>query len=87
MPRLSLFVVTLAFAFAAGGAALAEERPPLEVELMSFNIRYGTANDGPDHWRHRHEMVFDVIDQRGGDFVGLQEAVAFQIDAIREAVP
>ncbi|MEX2672205.1 MAG: endonuclease/exonuclease/phosphatase family protein [Phycisphaeraceae bacterium] len=87
MPRLSLFVVTLAFAFAAGGAALAEEPPPFEVDLMSFNIRFGTANDGPDHWRHRHEMVFDVIDRRGGDFVGLQEAVAFQIDAIREAVP
>jgi endonuclease/exonuclease/phosphatase family metal-dependent hydrolase len=54
---------------------------------MSFNIRYGTANDGENHWKNRREMVFDVIRDRHSDVVGLQEALRFQIDEIRKAVP
>jgi endonuclease/exonuclease/phosphatase family metal-dependent hydrolase len=56
---------------------------PLTVSAMTFNIRFGTAADGPDHWLHRGEFCIDVIDRHGGDFVGLQEALRFQIDAIR----
>ena len=28
---------------------------------MSFNIRYGTAKDGENHWTARREMLFDVV--------------------------
>lgn len=59
----------------------------LEVKVMSFNIRYGTANDGENRWPNRHEMVFDVIRNHKSDVVGLQEALKFQIDEILEAVP
>jgi endonuclease/exonuclease/phosphatase family metal-dependent hydrolase len=54
---------------------------------MSFNIRYGTADDGPDHWNNRKMMVFETIRQFGPDILGLQEALDFQIDQIRQAVP
>jgi endonuclease/exonuclease/phosphatase family metal-dependent hydrolase len=54
---------------------------------MSFNIRYGTAKDGINHWSERREMLFDVIRERDADLVGLQEALAFQIDEILAAVP
>lgn len=57
------------------------------VKILSFNIRYGSADDGADAWPHRREMVYDVIRERDSDFVGLQEALRFQIDDIREAVP
>jgi endonuclease/exonuclease/phosphatase family metal-dependent hydrolase len=58
----------------------------LEVRVMSFNIRYGTANDGENHWKNRKEMVFDVLRNHRPDVVGLQEALGFQIDQIRKAV-
>ncbi len=58
-----------------------------EVGVMSFNIRYGTADDGPNHWRHRREAVVGLIDRRGEDFIGLQEALRFQIDEIVSGVP
>jgi endonuclease/exonuclease/phosphatase family metal-dependent hydrolase len=58
----------------------------LEVRVMSFNIRYGTANDGENHWKNRHEMVFDVLRNHRPDVVGLQEALGFQIEQIRKAV-
>jgi endonuclease/exonuclease/phosphatase family metal-dependent hydrolase len=59
----------------------------LELRIMSFNIRYGTANDGENHWKNRKEMVFDVLRDHKPDIVGLQEALDFQIAEIRNALP
>ena len=59
----------------------------LELRVMSFNIRYGSANDGDNHWKNRREMVFEVIRDHPSDVVGLQEALRFQMDEIREAHP
>ena len=61
------------------------ERLPLTV--MTFNIRYGTANDGENHWSRRREMLFDVVREQAADLLGVQEALAFQIDEIVAAVP
>lgn len=33
----------------------------LQVRLLTFNIRYGTANDGDNAWPHRQEMVGNVM--------------------------
>lgn len=60
-------------------------RDPLHV--MSFNIRYGTAKDGVNHWSERREMLLDVIRERDADLIGLQEALGFQIDEIVAAAP
>lgn len=62
------------------------EAKGLEVRVMSFNIRYGTAKDGENHWKNRTEMVFDVLRNHRPDVVGLQEALGFQIEQIRKAV-
>jgi len=59
----------------------------LKLRIMSFNIRYGSANDGENHWKNRKEMVCDVIRDHPSDVVGLQEALRFQIDTIRQAHP
>lgn len=58
-----------------------------ELRIMTFNIRYGSANDGENHWKNRKEMVCDVIRNHPSDVVGLQEALRFQMDEIREAHP
>jgi len=58
----------------------------LELRVMSFNIRYGTANDAENHWKNRREMVFDVFRNHRPDIVGLQEALNFQIAEIRKAL-
>ncbi len=61
------------------------EGQPLTV--MSFNIRYGTADDGENSWPQRRELVFDVIREHDPDVLGTQEALRFQLDEIRAAVP
>ncbi|MBN2473295.1 MAG: endonuclease/exonuclease/phosphatase family protein [Pirellulales bacterium] len=79
----ALLLATAAAVFSAGDGAAAD----LSVKVLSFNIRYGTAADGANAWPHRQEMVFEVIRTQQPDFCGLQEALRFQIDAIRKAVP
>jgi len=59
----------------------------LELRIMTFNIRYGSANDGENSWNKRKEMVCDVIRNHPSDVVGLQEALRFQMDSIREDLP
>jgi endonuclease/exonuclease/phosphatase family metal-dependent hydrolase len=57
------------------------------LSVMTFNIRYGTAKDGDNAWPNRKEMVCDVLRKYDPDIVGLQEALRFQIDDIRAALP
>ncbi len=58
-----------------------------ELLVMTFNIRYGTANDGENSWDKRKALVFGVLRKHGPDVVGLQEALRSQIDDIRAALP
>jgi endonuclease/exonuclease/phosphatase family metal-dependent hydrolase len=57
------------------------------IAVMTFNIRYGTARDGDNHWTLRRALLFDVIREQRADIIGLQEALDAQIRDITEAVP
>lgn len=59
----------------------------VELCVLSFNIRYGTARDGPNRWENRRDLVVQVLEDHSPDVVGLQEALRFQIDEIRKALP
>ncbi|CAN5913521.1 endonuclease/exonuclease/phosphatase family protein [soil metagenome] len=76
----------LLFLSVVGSEAEAREEAD-ELRVSSFNIRFGTANDGPDHWDHRADLVVQVFQDQMPDIAGLQEALKFQIDAILEALP
>ena len=49
---------------------------------MSFNIRVGTAADGEDAWDKRKGLVYQVFKDQDADFIGVQEALTFQLVAI-----
>ncbi|MEE2777642.1 MAG: endonuclease/exonuclease/phosphatase family protein [Acidobacteriota bacterium] len=59
----------------------------IEVRAMSFNVRYGSAEDGPNHWLKRRESVIETLASDDFDFIGLQEALPFQIEEIAAALP
>jgi endonuclease/exonuclease/phosphatase family metal-dependent hydrolase len=75
----------LALTFAQAPAPQPVQAAPLAV--MSFNIRYGTANDGENHWLKRREQLFALLREQQADVVGLQEALHGQIEEILQAVP
>ncbi|MBM3289046.1 MAG: endonuclease/exonuclease/phosphatase family protein, partial [Candidatus Hydrogenedentes bacterium] len=73
------------FILLALGAFVTHAATPLAV--MSFNVRYGTANDGPDHWNKRKDIVVDAILSSNPDIVGTQECLDFQADYIVSQLP
>jgi endonuclease/exonuclease/phosphatase family metal-dependent hydrolase len=85
--RALLVFVCLCLCGCGRGRAKSGALPDPELTVMSFNIRYGTANDGENRWENRRQMVFDVIAEHRPDVLGLQEALKFQIDAILAGVP
>ncbi len=81
-------VTALAPALATALPAQAPPRPAAEpMAVMSFNIRYGTADDGDNHWTKRREQLFALLRAENPDLIGLQEALRFQVDEILAAVP
>ncbi|MGE3180222.1 MAG: endonuclease/exonuclease/phosphatase family protein [Phycisphaerae bacterium] len=58
-----------------------------KVRVMTFNIRLGSANDGPDRWEVRAPRVIETIRESNSDVVGLQEAESFQTRALLAALP
>ncbi len=56
------------------------------LRVMSFNVRYGTANDGAHAWPHRSEAVVGTIADHAPHLLGVQEALRFQLDEIGAAL-
>jgi endonuclease/exonuclease/phosphatase family metal-dependent hydrolase len=61
----------------SGPAAAAEA-----IRVMSFNIRYGTADDGVNAWPKRKQFLIDTISAFDPDLLGTQETLAFQRDEL-----
>lgn len=74
MTRSPLYLVLLLLSFLLAGTTRAE------VRVMSFNIRLGTAADGPNHWDLRKDRVVEAILKFGPDLLGTQEVINFQRD-------
>lgn len=68
-------------------AALVTALPPLEIKVMTYNLRFATAPDGENAWRHRRAALIALVKKHDPDVLGVQEALASQIDELRAALP
>ncbi|WP_437939662.1 endonuclease/exonuclease/phosphatase family protein [Sorangium sp. So ce341] len=71
----------------AGGAGGSIAASPMELDLMTFNIRYANTSDGVNYWPNRRELVYQVIRDANPDVLGVQEALRSQLDDLRGALP
>lgn len=55
-----------------------------DLKVMSFNIRYGKAKDGDNHWSKRHQLVVKTIRNYEPDLLGTQETLKFQGEYLQE---
>lgn len=57
------------------------------VKVMTYNIRFGTANDGDNAWENRKDAAAAmVLDQKPAVF-GVQEALDFQLEFLKQNCP
>ncbi len=80
-----LAIATLILGLASSPITSAQSPQP--VRVMSFNIRYGTANDGINRWELRKEFLAQTIRNFDPDLLGTQETLASQRDFLAESFP
>ena len=59
----------------------------MALEVMTFNIRTSSGRDGDDAWSFRKELVAETIGRSNPQLLGLQEALADQIEYLEGALP
>lgn len=76
-------ILVVAMSFFLAVAAVGETAFP----VMTFNVRYGTAADGENHWEKRKDLLVDTIRQQDPVVLGVQECLVFQAEYIVEKLP
>lgn len=91
-PTAPLVAALMAVAYAGPVAlwAQAPESPtaqPIALDVMTFNIRTAMGRDGDNVWPNRKELVVETIERFNPHVLGLQEALAEQIEFLETAMP
>jgi endonuclease/exonuclease/phosphatase family metal-dependent hydrolase len=56
------------------------------VSVLSLNLRFGLADDGPNAWEHRKESIVKLFKKHGPDLIATQEANDFQVDFLAKSL-
>jgi endonuclease/exonuclease/phosphatase family metal-dependent hydrolase len=83
MRRYSVVIGLIALAVQMAGSQAAAS----EIRVMSFNIRFGAANDGDNVWPNRKQLVAETIKRYNPDLLGTQETLPFQAEFLQEQLP
>ncbi len=51
-----------------------------DFSVMTLNLRFGLADDGPHAWKFRRKILPKLFDDYPSDFIGFQEVNSFQSD-------
>lgn len=62
-------------------------RADVSLAIMSCNVRYGTAMDGPNAWPHRKDILVETIRRCDPDIMGTQECLEMQAEYIAQQLP
>ncbi|TAL71894.1 MAG: endonuclease/exonuclease/phosphatase family protein [Rhodanobacter sp.] len=81
LPRLFLILV-LALACVVASATGTHD-----LRVMTFNVRYGKADDGINAWPHRRDLMVQVIRKEHPDILGTQELLSPQGDYLQQHLP
>ena len=59
-----------------------DDNRPVELKVMSYNIRNGEAKDGTNAWQYRAPATMMMLEDQKPDIFGIQEAFDYQVAAI-----
>lgn len=60
---------------------------PLELNVMSYNIRYDNPEDSLNNWQYRKDVAAKIIQTKDIDIVGTQEVLHNQLVDLQERLP
>ncbi len=80
-----IFLLSLAVLWICSGCVDSEK--DVEIKYISYNIRYGTADDGDNAWDIRKSATKEMIEREQPDVLGLQEALIGQLQYIDSNFP
>jgi len=63
------------------------KNPAVDFSVMSLNLRFGLADDGENRWEIRKQRLLPLFNRYRPDFIGFQEANAFQIEFLSQILP
>ncbi|MDR1884068.1 MAG: endonuclease/exonuclease/phosphatase family protein [Prevotella sp.] len=76
----SLFVATLLL-------ASCKESKPVDLNVMSFNIRYDNQGDSLNSWQYRKDVAAQIIKEQNTDIAGTQEMLMNQLNDLKADLP
>lgn len=65
----------------------AAEPAAADIKVLSYNLRYGTAADGENHWDKRKDFMAETLKAVNPDLLGTQETLDFQRDFLAKTLP
>jgi endonuclease/exonuclease/phosphatase family metal-dependent hydrolase len=60
------------------GQNVQKSESSVDISVLSYNIRYGTAADGDNAWEHRRDWLAQTINVRQPDLLSTQETLKMQ---------
>jgi len=75
------------FSIFAAIALISCTNAPLELAVMSFNIRLDTPTDSLNAWPYRKDVAAEAIRLQDADIVGTQEVLYHQLTDLKERLP
>ncbi|MDR0430879.1 MAG: endonuclease/exonuclease/phosphatase family protein [Tannerellaceae bacterium] len=60
---------------------------PIDLHVMTFNIRYDNPGDSLNSWAYRKDIAAEVISQNNIDLLGTQEVLAHQLKDLETRLP
>lgn len=57
------------------------------LEVMTFNVRYPSPDDGPNVWENRRDILVETVRLKNPDLMGTQELFHFQGEYIAGQLP
>jgi len=60
---------------------------PIDLNVMSFNIRYDNPEDSLDNWQYRKDIAAQSIKSQSADVVGAQEVLVNQLNDLKSRLP
>lgn len=60
---------------------------PIDLNVMSFNIRYDNPDDSLNNWQYRKDVAAKTIKSQSADIVGTQEVLVNQLNDLKSRLP